>query len=112
VALLFADENFPGPVVHELRELGHDVLTIQEIGRASEAVPDDEVLQTAITTGRAVLTLNRRHFKQLHNKSASHAGMILCQADNDFLCLAARIHLAILSAGDLGGLVIRVNRPG
>lgn len=112
MALLFADENFPGPVVRELRALGHDVLTIQEIGRASESVSDPEVLATAIAAGRAVLTLNRRHFKQLHAKSAAHAGMILCKADNNFPALAARIHLAILSVGDLTGQVIRVNRPG
>jgi hypothetical protein len=112
VARLFGDENFPGPVVHELRALGHEVLTIQQIGRASESVPDDEVLATAVADGRAVLTLNRRHFKLLHARSAAHAGMILCKADNNFVALAARIHLAIQSAGDLAGQMIRVNRPG
>lgn len=112
MARLFADENFPGPVVQELRALGHDVLTIQQIGRASESVPDPEVLAAAGADGRAVLTLNRRHFKQLHAKSSIHAGMILCKADNNFTALAARIHLAILSAGDLTGQMIRVNRPG
>ena len=33
MARLYADENFPLPVVEELRQLGHDVLTIQESGR-------------------------------------------------------------------------------
>lgn len=112
MARLFADENFPGPVVRELRDLGHDVLTIQEIGRASEAVPDDEVLATAVADGRAVLTLNRRHFKQLHARSSAHTGMILCKTDNNFAGLAARIHLAIQTAGNLAGQMIRVNRPG
>lgn len=30
--LLYADEDFPHPVVEELRRLGHDVLTAQEDG--------------------------------------------------------------------------------
>jgi Domain of unknown function (DUF5615) len=30
---LYADENFPLPVVQELRRLGHDVLTAQEDGK-------------------------------------------------------------------------------
>jgi hypothetical protein len=35
VALLYADENFPFPVVQELRSLGHDVVTIQDRGLPS-----------------------------------------------------------------------------
>ena len=31
---LYANENFPLPVVERVRVLGHDVLTIQEIGKA------------------------------------------------------------------------------
>ena len=34
MARLYANENFPFPVVEELRKLGHDVLTIQETGKA------------------------------------------------------------------------------
>jgi hypothetical protein len=38
VARFYANENFPRPVVEELRRLGHDLLTIQETGRGGEAV--------------------------------------------------------------------------
>ena len=62
MARLYANENFPLPVVEELRRLGHDVLTIHETRRAGQQVPDDEVLASATADGRAVLTLNRRHF--------------------------------------------------
>jgi hypothetical protein len=112
VARLFADENFPGPVVEELRALGHDVVTIQGIGRASESVPDDEVLAIAVSDGRAVLTLNRRHFRRLHVQVPAHAGIVVCKSDTDFLAMAARIHLAVVSAGNLRGQLLRVNRPG
>jgi hypothetical protein len=32
LARLYADENFPQPAVERLRELGHDVLTVQDAG--------------------------------------------------------------------------------
>ncbi len=34
MARLLADENFPLPVVEELRRLGHEVLTLRDIGQA------------------------------------------------------------------------------
>ena len=45
MARLYANENFPLPVVNELRRLGHDVLTTQDTDRAGKAVPDEEVLE-------------------------------------------------------------------
>ena len=36
----YSNENFPIPVVDELRKLGHDVLTIQETGMAQQSFPD------------------------------------------------------------------------
>jgi len=44
MARLYANENFPLPTVDELRQLGHDVLTIQETGKADRSTPDEEVL--------------------------------------------------------------------
>ena len=43
MARFYADENFPLPVVEELRKSGHDVLTIQEDGLGGQAVPDETV---------------------------------------------------------------------
>ena len=41
MARLYSNENFPLPVVDELRELGHDMLTIQETGKANQAMTDE-----------------------------------------------------------------------
>ena len=38
MASFYADENFRYPVVEELRRLGHDVLTTQEVGRAGHGI--------------------------------------------------------------------------
>ena len=37
MAKLYSNENFSLPVVQELRRLGHDVLTIQDTGKAGQA---------------------------------------------------------------------------
>ena len=66
MARLYSNENFPLPVVLELRRLGHDVMTVQEAGKANQEIPDDEVLAFASVEGHAVLTINRRDFIRLH----------------------------------------------
>lgn len=106
---LYANENFPFPVVEELRRLGHDVLTIQETGKSGQAVSDEEVLEFAISCSRAVLTLNRKHFIRLHKFKPSHCGIIACTFDSNFVGQALRIHDSI-SVDEIRGMLIRVNR--
>ena len=43
----YSNENFPLPVVEELRKLGHDVVTSHESGNANRSVPDEAVLEFA-----------------------------------------------------------------
>jgi len=40
MAQLYADEDFPFPIVERLRQLGHDVATTYELGRANQAISD------------------------------------------------------------------------
>lgn len=110
MAQLYSNENFPIPVVVELRALGHDVVSIQERGHAGNRVPDPTVLAMATSEGRAVLTLNRKDFIRLHAASQQHAGIIVCTVDPDFTGQATRIHAAVTTAGELTGRLIRVNR--
>lgn len=108
MAKFYSNENFPIPAVVALRALGYDVVTIQERGRASESAPDPEVLTLATSEGRAVLTLNRKDFYRLHAQNQSHAGIVVCVADNDFARLAQLIHDRIEAEGDITGRIIRV----
>jgi hypothetical protein len=112
MARLYANENFPLPVVVELRQLGHDVLTSQEAGNASQRVPDDQLLAFAIQDRRAVLTFNRRHFVRLHIEQPAHGGIVVCTYDPDFGALASRIDAAIAASPALAGQLVRINRPG
>lgn len=111
MARLFADENFPLPVVEELRRLGHDVLTIQEAGMANQRFSDEAILRFASADSRAVLTLNRKHFVRLHNTLSDHAGIIACTVDLNFAGQAVRIHKAVESRDSLDEGLIRINRP-
>jgi hypothetical protein len=55
MARLYANENFPYPVVEKLRQLGHDVITVSETGKAEQAWPDEDVLEFATQDDRALL---------------------------------------------------------
>jgi hypothetical protein len=108
MARLYSNENFPRPVVDGLRAHGHDVLTSLQAGKANQQIADDEVLAFATSLGRALLTLNRRHFGRLHRSGASHAGIICCTADADFSGQARRIDDELRKHASLAGLLINV----
>jgi hypothetical protein len=111
MANLYADEDFPQPVVDHLRALGHDVLTALEDGRAGQSVPDPDVLARAAALGRAVLTHNRHDFRKLHAADPNHAGIIACTRDADVAGPAGRIDTAIAALPSLAGQFVRVVRP-
>lgn len=108
---IYANENFPLPVVEELWRLGHDTLTSREAGNVGRAVPDDEVLAFAVAEQRILLTLNRLHFIRLHRMTPVHAGIIICTFDPDFIGQAGRIDRLLQGTEVLAGQLLRVNRP-
>jgi hypothetical protein len=111
MALLYADENFPGPIVRAVRMHGHDVLTAHEDARANQKIPDADVLARATALGRAVLTNNRNDFHKLHAADPNHGGIITCTRDPDFAALATRILAAISTVPTLAGKLIKIVRP-
>jgi hypothetical protein len=111
VARLFADENFPFPVVEALRRMGHDVVTVADAGKGGQALTDKAILQSAGADRRAVVTLNRRHFVRLHAVEPNHAGITVCSLDLDFDGQAARVDQAVATQESMAGRLIRVNRP-
>ncbi len=111
MARLYADEQYPYPVVEFLRALGHDVLTVQEAGKANQRISDPDVLTFATSEQRAVITQNRKDFFRLHRMRPEHAGIIACTNDRDWEALANRIHDAITAEETLQGELIRVVRP-
>ncbi len=108
MASLLADEQFPLPVVRNLRARGHDIVTVQDAGLTGTADPD--VLAAATADGRAVLTHDRDYIR-LHKRGAVHAGIVFASDDLDSDALAARIHDALVANPDLTGQLVRVYRP-
>lgn len=111
MARLYANENFPLPVVEDLRRLGHDVLTTLDAGNAGKALPDEAVLSWAATEKRILITLNRKHFIRLHSLNPGHYGIIVCSVDPAFTAQARRIHETLESIESMKGNLIRINRP-
>jgi hypothetical protein len=111
MARFYANENFPLPAVESLRQLGHDVLTTAESGKAGQAIPDSDVLSFATTETRILVTLNRRHFIRLHSNTPNHAGIIVCTFDYNFAALARRIHDSVETQPQMTSQLVRVNRP-
>ena len=111
MARLYADEQFPRAVSQLLRNMGHDVLTVQEAGNANIGIPDDQVLAFAISNNRAVVTINRLDFIKLHRANSEHFGIIVSTNDSDRHRMATRINEAIATLESLQGKLIRVVRP-
>jgi len=112
MARFYSNENFPFGVVEELRQLGHDVLTSLEAGKANQSIPDEDVLAYATAEKRVLLTLNRRDFIALDRVSGGqHSGIIVCTQDADYPGRAKRIDGEIARAGEMAGKLFRVNRP-
>jgi predicted nuclease of predicted toxin-antitoxin system len=108
MARFFADEDFPRLVVDELRALGHDILTVHDMGMANKRWPDRSVFFFACDEQRIVLSKNRRDFFKLHRLFPNHPGLVLCTADLDFRATAVRINAVIKQTRDPRGQVMRV----
>lgn len=107
---LYADEQFPFPVVQRLRQLGYDILTAQEAGQANQKIPDDQVLHFATANQRAVITQNRRDFIRLHQQGPPHAGIVVCSKNLDWEAFAATIYQVLADREAMTGELIHITK--
>jgi hypothetical protein len=108
---LYADEQFPLPVVERLRAKGYDILTVKDAGKANQQIPDDDVLAFATSQDRAVITQNRRDFIWLHNQGFNHAGIVACTKNLDWDGFASEIDRVLATRDSIASELVRVNRP-
>ena len=111
MASFYADEQFPVQVTELLRNLGHDVLTVQEAGNANQRIPDDQVLAFAVGQERSILTVNRIDFIRLHRRDNQHFGIVVCTNNRNWEQFASRVDEAVRDEESLRGKLIRVVRP-
>ena len=108
---LYSNENSPLKVVELLREKGYDVLTTKDAGKAGIGIPDEEVLNFAITEERILITINRKDFIRLHRLNPNHWGIVVCTENYDLKSFAEKIHFELSSLeGDLKGKLLRIYR--
>ncbi|MFN4785867.1 MAG: DUF5615 family PIN-like protein, partial [Pseudanabaena sp.] len=103
MASFYADEQFPVQVTELLRNLGHDVLTVQEAGNANQQIPDDQVLAFAVCQERSILTINRIDFIRLHRRDNQHFGIVVCTNNRNWEQFAARVNEAVRDEESLRG---------
>ncbi len=110
MARFYADEQFPFQVVEWLRNLGHDVSTVQEAGNANQRIPDDQVLAFAVSQERSMLTINRIDFIRLHRRDNEHFGIVVCTNNCTQEQFAIQINETVRAEKSLRGKLIRVVR--
>ncbi len=65
---LLLDEMYPAVLAERLRDRGHDVVSVHEVGFAwLEGAPDADVLAAALDDHRAVVTENVPDFRRLQH---------------------------------------------
>lgn len=81
---LLLDAHFDPAVAQTLRERGHDVVSVLDLGPDRYQASDVELLAFAKSEQRAVVTRNVRDFVLLHSfwagEERSHAGIVLIHA--------------------------------
>ena len=107
---LYSNENFPIDAVILLRKIGYDVLTSYEAGQANQGIPDDAVLAYATEQKRAVITLNRKDFIQLHRCDVTHCGIVICKDDRDYKGQVNHLHHYLRSQISLHNRLVRMQK--
>lgn len=112
MARLYADENVALRLVEFLQDLGHDIVTVHQAGRANLGLEDDLVLSDAVAKGRVALTNNRKDFRKLHRDGQDHIGIVEYTIDTDLEGLARRIRAAVSDSRAVGRFYASVTRDG
>ena len=73
-----ANENFPLPSVHLLRDAGHDVRSISE---ESPGIPDEQVLARAVADDRVILTFDRDYGELIYRSKLPSAAVLYLRYD-------------------------------
>ena len=111
MARLYSNENLAIDLVEAFRKFNHDILSSYDAGQANQGIPDNGVLDYTTLNDRSVITFNRDDFVALHRNGVSHAGIIICKDDRDYLGQAQALHDYLETQVDrLHNRLIRVQR--
>jgi predicted nuclease of predicted toxin-antitoxin system len=92
---LFTDEHISGRLARALRSHGYDAESCHEAGRADQGIPDEDHLDYASRSGRAILTFNHVDFVRIDaawkRGGQQHAGIVLSPEVQDIGELLRRV---------------------
>lgn len=82
INLLIDEDSLAKYLVNLLRQAGHNVITVQEVGLMGK--PDSLVLEYARKNQRVLLTRNCDDFHNLHQDNPEHSGILAIYQSADF----------------------------
>ena len=113
------DENMPADARAVLEELGHDADTAESEGLACAV--DDDVLASARSTGRFLITMDRGMGDIRRHPPGSHAGVVVLRVGDQRSPVVLEVLRTFLTNHDLASLagctvvvhghLVRVRRP-
>lgn len=109
MAHLLADEDLKGNLVRALRDLGHEIVRVQDANAAGWHDPD--VFSMAIRLDRVFVTHNRYDYACLHRSGISHPGIIAVAQRMDAETGANLINDLLEAEPNLRGRFFSLNRP-
>jgi predicted nuclease of predicted toxin-antitoxin system len=77
--LLVDEDTQAKALARHLRDAGHDVVTVPEVGLA--AVVDERILEYSRRENRILLTRNGEDFQALHQSNSEHSGIVVVYVD-------------------------------
>ncbi len=96
---LLLDQMLDDAVACALREIGHDVLRVSELGLACAS--DAEILQRAVENGRILITLDEHFGDWAVLPLSTHPGVIRIKADpTTTTCVLANLLPFLLKSAD------------
>jgi hypothetical protein len=96
MARLVAQDNFPLPVIEELRQFGHDIVTVPADGVSRDALAANAALPRSPDARRRVwLTLDPDQSAGAHRAAPNHSGIVAVRPGKTYAGLAQRIHDAL-----------------
>lgn len=80
--LLIDEDSQAKVLIKMLRQAGHDVITVNEVGLIGQ--PDPVVLNYARENNRILLTHNCQDFQALHKANPLHPGILVIYENEDY----------------------------
>lgn len=72
---IFADENLFEPIIHFLKSLGHEVISIREVGLSG--IPDEDVYQMACREKGVIITMDKDFSRMFRFPPRACGGIIV-----------------------------------